>query len=229
MSSIDFDLHAEPREEAGTRAMRRLRRDGQIPGVVYGAGNETVAIQLSHSQVLRHLEQEAFYSHILTLHLDGKKEQVILRHVQRHPVRVEILHLDLLRIKQDAKIRMTVPFHFVGEEIAPGVKQQSGLISHLMTEAEVICLPSKLPEFIEVDVSELNIGEPIHLSNLTLPEGVELVELTHEHDHAVVIINVRREIIEEELEEEGEVEGEGAEDAEGDEKAADPDSPDKEA
>ena len=178
--------------------MRRMRRTGLLPGVVYGVGGDTISITLSSLEVSRHMEHEAFYSHVLSLEMQGKKEQVILRHVQRHPVRSDmILHIDLQRISKDAKIRMTVPLHFIGEDVAPGVKQQSGLVSHLMSEVEISCLPSKLPEFIEVDVSELHIGEPVHLSDLVLPEGLELVELSHEHDHAVVVINVRREQIEE--------------------------------
>ncbi len=226
MSEIDFNLSAQPREETGTSAMRRMRRAGQLPGVVYGAGGDAVPITLSSFEVSRHLEHEAFYSHVLNLKLKGKKEQVILRSVQRHPVRSDmLLHIDLQRISKDAKIRMTVPLHFVGEDVAPGVKEQSGLFSHLMTEVEISCLPSDLPEYIEIDVSELHIGEPIHLSGLVVPEGIELVELSHGHDQAVVIINVRKEqpIEEEEVEveePEGE-EGEAQEAAEGEEKDAD--------
>ena len=201
MSTIDFDLHAQPRAQTGGAAMRRLRRAGQVPGVVYGAGGETVAIALAHSELARHLEQESFYSHILTLHLDGGQEQVVLRGVQRHPVRAEVLHVDLLRVRRDEKIRMLVPLHFLGEDEAPGVRQQSGLVSHLLAEVEVSCLPSQLPEFLPVDVSGLHIGEPVHLSALSLPEGVELVALEHGQDPAVVIINVRREQIEPEEEE----------------------------
>lgn len=226
MSEIDFDLSAQPRKETGTSAMRKMRRAGQLPGVVYGAGGDAVPITLSSLEVSRHLEHEAFYSHVLNLKLKGKKEQVILRSVQRHPVRSDVLlHIDLQRISKDAKIKMTVPLHFVGEDVAPGVKEQSGLFSHLMTEVEISCLPSDLPEFIEVDVSELHIGEPVHLSELKVPEGLELVDLAHERDPAVVVINVRKEqpIEEEEVEveePEGE-EGEALEAAEGEEKDAD--------
>ena len=201
MSTIDFDLHAQPRAQTGSAAMRRLRRAGQVPGVVYGAGGDTVAIALGRGELSRHLEQESFYSHILTLHLDGGQEQVVLRGVQRHPVRAEVLHVDLLRVRRDEKIRMLVPLHFLGEDEAPGVRQQSGLVSHLKTEVEVSCLPSQLPEFLPVDVSGLHIGEPVHLSALELPEGVELVELAHGQDPALVIINVRREQVEPEEEE----------------------------
>ncbi len=227
MSEIDFNLSAEPRKETGTSAMRKMRRAGQLPGVVYGAGGDAVPITLSGLEVSRHLEHEAFYSHVLNLKLKGKreKEQVILRSVQRHPVRSDVLlHIDLQRISKDAKIKMTIPLHFKGEDIAPGVKEQSGLISHLMTEVEVSCLPSDLPEFIEVDISELHIGELVHLSDLAIPEGLELVELSHGHDHAVATIHVRKEepIEEEEVEveePEGE-EGEAQEAAEGEEKDA---------
>lgn len=226
MSEIDFDLSAQPRKETGTRAMRKMRRAGQLPGVVYGAGGDAVPITLSSLEVSRNLGHEAFYSHVLNLNLKGKKEQVVLRSVQRHPVRSDVLlHIDLQRIRRDAKIKMTVPLHFVGEDVAPGVKEQSGLFSHLMTEVEISCLPSDLPEFIEVDVSELHIGEPVHLSELKVPEGLELVDLAHERDPAVVVVNVRKEqpIEEEEAaveEPEGE-EGEAREAAEGEEKDAD--------
>ena len=224
MSEIDFNLSAQPREETGTSAMRRMRRAGYVPGVVYGAGGDALSITLSSLEISRHLENEAFYSHVLNLNLQGKKEQVILRSVQRHPVRSDmLLHIDLQRISKDAKIRMMVPLHFTGEDVAPGVKQQSGLISHLMTEVEVSCLPSDLPEFIEVDISELHIGDLLHLSDLTLPENLELVELSHEHDHAVVIINVRREQLEEEVAVE-ELEGEEAEGQEAEAEAKDADS-----
>lgn len=227
MSEIDFNLSAEPRKETGTSAMRKMRRAGQLPGVVYGAGGDAVPITLSGLEVSRHLEHEAFYSHVLNLDLKGKreKEQVILRSVQRHPVRSDVLlHVDLQRISKDAKIKMTIPLHFKGEDIAPGVKEQSGLISHLMTEVEVSCLPSDLPEFIEVDISELHIGELVHLSDLAIPEGLELVELSHGHDQAVATIHVRKE---EPIEEEGVAEepegeeGETQEAAEGEEKDAD--------
>lgn len=225
MSETDFNLSAQLRKETGTSAMRRMRQGGQVPGVVYGASSDSVPITLSSHEVLRHLENEAFYSHVLNLDLKGKKEQVILRSVQRHPVRSDmLLHIDLQRISKDAKIKMTVPLHFVGEEVAPGVKEQSGLFSHLMTEVEISCLPSDLPEFIEVDVSELYIGEPVHLSELKIPEGLEVVELAHGHDHAVVIINVRKEqLIEEEVEIE-EPEGEEGEDQEAGAEEKDADS-----
>ncbi|MCY3853086.1 MAG: 50S ribosomal protein L25/general stress protein Ctc [Gammaproteobacteria bacterium] len=217
MSEIDFSLSAEPRKETGTSAMRKMRRAGQLPGVVYGAGGDAVPITLSGLEVSRHLEHEAFYSHVLNLKLKGKREgeQVILRSVQRHPVRSDVLlHIDLQRISKDAKIKMTIPLHFKGEDIAPGVKEQSGLISHLMTEVEVSCLPSDLPEFIEVDISGLHIGELVHLSDLAIPEGLELVELSHGHDHAVATIHVRREEIEEEEVAVEEPEGEEGEEAE---------------
>ncbi len=229
MSEIDFNLSAEPREETGTGAMRRMRRAGQLPGVVYGAGGDAIPITLSGFEVSRHLEHEAFYSHVLNLEMGGKKEQVILRSVQRHPVRSDVLlHIDLQRISKDAKIKMTIPLHFKGEDIAPGVKEQSGLISHLMTEVEVSCLPSDLPEFIEVDISELHIGELVHLSDLAIPESLELVELSHGHDHPVVTIHVRREQVEEEVEAE-EPEGEEGEEQAAEAGAKDADSAEEES
>ena len=196
MSTTDFDLHAQLRPETGTAAVRRLRGAGRVPGVIYGAAGEAVAIALSQQELGRHMEQESFYSHVLNLHLEGRTEQVVLRAVQYHPVRAQVLHIDLQRIRQDAAIRMTIPLHFVGEDVAPGVREQSGIISHLLTEVEVSCLPKNLPEYLEVDLSGLHVGELIHLSELKIPEGVELTELLHEHDPGVVTINVRREIVE---------------------------------
>lgn len=193
-TTIDFDIHAQRRTESGTSAVRRMRNAGQIPAVVYGAGEEAVSITLSKQELERHLEQESFYSHILNLHLDGKSEQVVLRSIQYHPVRSNVLHLDLQRIRKDSAIHMTIPLHFIGEDTAPGVREQSGIVSHLLSEVEISCLPKDLPEYLEVDISELHVGELVHLSELVIPEGVELTELQHGRDAGVVVINVRREV-----------------------------------
>lgn len=216
MSTTDFDIHAQPRTEAGTSAARRMRHAGRIPGVVYGAGGAAVPIAVSEQELGRHLEHESFYSQILTLHLEGRTEQVVLRSLQHHPVRAKVLHIDLQRIRQDAALRMTVPLHFIGEDAAPGVREQSGIISHLLTEVEVSCLPKDLPEYLEVDISGLHVGELIHLSELKIPDGVDLTELLHDHDPGVVIIHERREIVEPEEE----AAAEAGEEAAGEEAAA---------
>ncbi|NOY63165.1 MAG: 50S ribosomal protein L25/general stress protein Ctc [Gammaproteobacteria bacterium] len=191
--NIDFVLDSEVRAENGTNANRRLRRTGKIPAVLYGAGKEALPLSLGHNEVLRHLENEAFYSHILTVKIDGKEEKVVLKDLQRHPFKPTILHLDLLRVDANTKIHMHVPLHFEGEDAAPGIKH-GGSVSHLMVEVEVSCLPSDLPEFISVDLSSLDVGESIHLSELVLPEGVSIVALSRgaEHDLPVVLIHKPR-------------------------------------
>jgi len=184
----DFVLSAEKRDEQGKGASRRLRRAGKVPAIIYGAGKEPTTISLNHNEVLRQLENEAFYSHILTLNIGGTEEQAILRDMQRHPSKPYVTHMDFQRVSATDKIRVLVPVHFINEGACVGVKQGGGVLNHLMTEVEVQCLPKDLPEFIEVDVTGLDVGDTIHLSNLTLGKGVEIVELLHgeEHDNAVV-------------------------------------------
>ena len=140
--------------------------------------------------MLTSLDNEAFYSHVLTIKYDGKSEKAILRDLQRHPYKPAILHVDLQRITEDQEIRVVVPFHFLGENVTPGVKLQGGVISHMITEAEVTCLPAKLPEFIEIDLSHLHINEAVRLSEVRLPEGVRFVELLHGLERDSVVANV---------------------------------------
>ena len=214
--AISFELNAESRTDTGKSASRRLRHAGKIPAIIYGGGTDPEALTLSHNEVLRNLENEAFYSHILSIKIDGKETRAILRDLQRHPSRYMVLHMDLQRVREDEKLKTSVPLHFLGEEDAPGVKE-GGLVMHDLTELEVECFPRDLPEFIAVDVSELEIGDSIHLSGVTVPEGVTLLELERgdAHDQSVVSIHVKR--IVEEIDEtlEGEVEAEGGEKAEG--------------
>jgi len=208
-----FELKAEPRSDVGKGASRRLRRAGKVPAIVYGAHRDPEPIVVDEHELARQLEHEAFYSHILVLRFaDGREERVVLKDIQRHPWKPRVLHLDFQRVSETEAIRMHVPLHFVGEDVAPGVKQ-GGLLTHELIEVEVECLPKDLPEYIEVDVSGLGLGEALHLSDLKLPEGVRLVELMRgpEHDVAVVSIHTRRGAAEE-GEEEG---GEAAEGGEG--------------
>ncbi len=192
--SSEFVLTAELRTEQGKGASRRLRRTGRVPAILYGAGKEPVPLSVNHNELLRHLENEAFYSHILTIDVDGKKEQAVLKDLQRHPAKPFILHLDLMRVSAGEKIRVNVPLHFVGEDVAPGVKIGGGIVNHAITEVEISCLPKDLPEYIEVDLSRLELGESLHLSDLQLPPGVELVQLLQgeEHDVAVATIQATR-------------------------------------
>ena len=200
---VSFELDAEVRNDLGKGASRRLRRRGKLPAILYGGGEAPLPLQLDHDAVMHKLEHEAFYSHILTVRVDGQEVKAVLKDLQRHPYKPAVLHMDLQRISETEKLRMHVPLHFVGEDVAPGVKQQGGIISHLVTEVEITCLPKHLPEYIEVDVSNLKVNESLHLSDLALPEGVELVELMQgpEHDLPVVSIHLPRGAVEESEEE----------------------------
>jgi len=209
MSNIDFTLDATLRTDLGKGASRRLRRTNQVPGIIYGGREEPVAISIAHNQLIRKLEDEAFCSHILTINLDGKAQKTVLKDLHRHPARVEIMHLDLQRVSAEEVIHMNVPVHFMNEENAPGVKA-GGQVVHVFSSLEIACKAKDLPEFIEVDVSNLEIGDSIHLSEITLPAGVSLVELSHGegHDQSVVSIKGKGGAAEEE-EGAGEGEGEG--------------------
>jgi large subunit ribosomal protein L25 len=187
------DLSVELRQTSGTSESRRLRRlEGKVPAVIYGAGKDPASISIEHRYIMKALESEAFYSQILTLDVAGKQEKVVLKALQRHPSKPKILHADFLRVSAKEKLSMHIPLHFINEETAVGVKQQGGVISHLANDVELRCLPSDLPEFIEVDVAELKLDESIHLSQLKAPKGVEFVALSHEDDPALVSIHMAR-------------------------------------
>ncbi len=207
--SESFILEAEPRTDQGKGASRRLRREGKVPAVIYGAGKEPASISLKHNELIHQLENEAFFSHILTVKLGGSEEQAILKDLQRHPSKPVVLHVDFQRVSASEKIRVHVPLHFINEEKSPGVKA-GGLVSHNVVEVEVSCLPKDLPEFIEVDLAELELDGTIHLTDLKLPAGVELLELMHGegHDQSVVNIHLPRGAKEEHEAEEGEEAGE---------------------
>ena len=204
----DFVVNAEVRSDKGKGASRRLRRQGRVPGIVYGAGKEPTPISVDHDELINHLKEEAFYSHILELKLGKDTEQVVLRDLQRHVYKPTVVeHLDLLRVSAKEKIRMQVPLHFVGEDSAPAVKR-GGVITHDLVNVDVNCLPGDLPEYIEVDVSGLDLGDNVHLTDLKLPEGVELVELTHGEDHDLQVATVQQPRAAREDDEEGEEEAE---------------------
>ena len=192
--AVNFVLNAEPRGEQGKGASRRLRREGKVPAILYGAGKEPTSICVDHNELIKQLEHEAFYSHILTVKIGSAVEKAVLRDLQRHPSRPVVLHMDLQRVAENEKLRVHVPLHFTNEANCVGVKIGGGVISHHLVEVEVQCLPKDLPEFIEVDVSNLNVGDAIHLSQLALPAGVEVVELLHgtEHDNSVVSVHKGR-------------------------------------
>jgi large subunit ribosomal protein L25 len=195
-----FVITAESRSTQGKGASRRLRHTGKIPAILYGGKSAPQPITVDHNELSKHLKTEAFYSHILTVNLDGKNEQAVLKDLHRHPVRDEIMHMDLLRVLADQLLRMHVPLHFKGAEVAPGVKTGGGIIEHHLIQVEVECLPKDLPEFLEVDLSQLNVNEAVHLSQLTLPEHVTLVQLKHGNDASVAAVHLPRAAVEPEPE-----------------------------
>ena len=191
MSNEDFTLDAALRDDTGKGASRRLRREaGLIPAIIYGGRKKPTNITLSHNALSKHLEHESFYSHIITLNVDGKAEDVILKDLQRHPAKPIVLHADFLRVSKTKKFTTRVPLHFLNEDTCKGVKVQGGTISHTMTDLEISCLPGDLPEFIEVDLVELELGHSVHISDLVLPKGVESVALAHGEDHNLPVANV---------------------------------------
>ena len=199
-----LELNAELREDMGKGASRRLRRTGKLPGVVYGADKDATSITLDHDEVVHKLEHEAFYSSILTLNVGKTKDKVVLKDLQRHPFKPFILHIDLQRISETEKLTMRIPLHFINEDKCVGVKQSGGVISHVTTELEISCLPKDLPEYIEIDMAEVNLNETIHLGDIKLPEGVESYTLLHGGDATAPIVSVHiPKEVEEETEEEG--------------------------
>jgi len=172
---MQLEFNANKRDGQGTGASRRLRRTGRVPGILYGGGSTPQAIDIDHNELFQLLRKEAFYSSVLNVNLEGKKEMCLLRDVQRHPYRPVILHADFQRIDATHKIHQKVPLHFVNADIAPGVKLGGGMVSHVMNDVDVKCLPADLPSFIEVDLKDLDAGNSIHVSQLVLPKGVEVV------------------------------------------------------
>ncbi len=185
---MSIEINAVKRDVKGTGASRRARRAGNVPGVVYGGGQAAVNLEINHKELFLQFRHEAFHASILSLNLDGKKEDVLLRDFQMHPVRNTIQHIDFQRVSANEKIHVKVPFHFLHEDTAPGVKLDGGIVAHIMTEAEVSCLPKDLPEFIEVDLGTLGMGDSVHLSQITLAKGIEFVALAHGNDAAVAAI-----------------------------------------
>jgi large subunit ribosomal protein L25 len=191
--STDFTLHAKGREDTGKGASRRLRRlAGEIPAIVYGGKKDPVMLTLLHKDVAKALENEAFYSHIVSLDVDGSSEDVILKDVQRHPAKKLILHLDFLRVSKMTKLHTKVPLHFINEDVSVGVKTGGGIVAHTMTELDIMCLPKDLPEYIEVDMSDVELGQIVHISNIKLPKGVESVALSHGSDHDLSVATINK-------------------------------------
>jgi len=189
-------IKANERVAKGTGASRRLRHSGKIPGILYGNHKDAKSIEFDNKELLMQFKHEAFHASILTLEVGGEKESVILRDYQLDPVRNNLLHVDFQRINEKEKLHVKVPFHFINEETAPGVKLEGGIVSHIMTEVDIACLPKDLPQYIEVDLGALNMGESIHLSQIQIAEGIELTPLTHGNDAAVTSITKPKVVVE---------------------------------
>jgi len=211
--SQDFVIQAFPRDEQGRGASRRLRREERkIPAIIYGAGKEATPISIWHNELKKALENEAFFSHILTIDLDGKKESVIMKDLQRHPYKLLLTHADFQRVEKDHEIFVHVPLHLLNEDSAPAIKTFGGVAFRLMTEVEVACLPQNLPEFIEIDMADVEMDQIVHMSDLKLPKGVRIPALQHddEHDQPVVSVSKPKGVKDDNAEDEAE-EGESKE------------------
>lgn len=207
----DLILTAQLRDDKGKGASRRLRRTGWVPGILYGGNKEPRSLALKDNELKNALKNESFYSNIFSIKVGDVTQDCILKDLQRHPAREDAMHVDLMRIVAGQAIKTTLQLHFLGEEIAPGVKTEGGAVFHNMVDVEITCLPKDLPEFIDVDVSGMHKDDVLHLSDLVMPEGVQIVELMHGegHDQPVVSIRAMRISIEPEVDEEV-VEGDAA-------------------
>ena len=193
--STDFTLNAKGREDTGKGASRRLRRQsGEVPAIIYGGKKHAEKISILHKDITKALENEAVYSSIISLAVDGKAEDTIIKDIQRHPAKQVILHLDFLRVSKTTKLQTRVPLNFLNEDICVGVKMGGGLIAHTMTDIEVSCLPKDLPESIDVDMEQIDIGQIVHLSDIKMPSGVESVSLSQgaEYDLTVATVNKQK-------------------------------------
>lgn len=233
MSANDFELNCTVRTEQGKGASRRLRRlNNEIPAVLYGGGEDPVSLSIPHDDIFHATENEAFFSHIITLNIGKDKQQAVIKDLQRHPAKPFIVHADFQRVRADVEITVNVPLHFINDDKAKGVKLEGGNLIKNMTELEVLCLPKDLPEYIEVDVLELNIGDSLHISDIKLPQGVTSVELSHGDEHDLPVVAVQAPRSEAEVEEadtavevpDAEVPTEAEEKAEGEESSDEDDS-----
>lgn len=213
-----FELNAEKRRETGSAASRRLRKQGRVPAIIYGGEGKPLMVTFDHNELTHRLDNEAFFSHVINITVDGGRPvEAVLRDLQRHPARPFIEHADFLRIVATEKLRMSVPVHVLGAEDAPGVKTEGGIVQHMLTEVEIECLPGDLPENIELDISELELHGTVHLSELSVPQGVDIVALAYAEededvDSLVLSIQLPRAEVEEDEEAEAVAEGEQATD-----------------
>ena len=199
--STDFTLNAKGREDTGKGASRRLRRlAGEVPAIIYGGKKQPEQVSLAHKDVIKALENEGFFSQVISLDVDGKAEDVVIKDIQRHPAKAIVLHMDFLRVSKTTKLTTRIPLHFINEDVCVGVKMGGGLIAHSMTELEIQCLPQDLPEYLDVDMAEVEIGQTVHISDIKLPAGVESVALSYGEDHDLPVATVNKpKAVEEEL------------------------------
>jgi len=188
-----FEFDAELRTAKGKGDARRSRRLGKLPAILYGGGGDQVKLYLTQHRVAKALQNDAVYSHVLTIRYEGKEEKAILKALHRHPSKPILMHMDFQRVSETEKLYVHIPLHFINQETSVGVKK-GGIVSHALVEVEVVCLPQNLPEFIEVDMAKVDLGELVHLSDLILPAGVELVDLSHgaSNDRTVASIHTNR-------------------------------------
>lgn len=190
MTKHEFVLEAAARADIGKGASRRLRHSNALPAIIYGGEKDPTSITLQHDAIFHALENEAFFSSIVTMKVDGKAESVILKDLQRHPSKPRIMHADFQRVSADQALHVKVPIHFINEATNVGVKTGGGLVSHLMTELEITCLPKDLPEYISVDIQELKLGESLHIADLKLPAGVSSVSLSHGESGNLAVVAI---------------------------------------
>ncbi|WP_088330836.1 50S ribosomal protein L25/general stress protein Ctc [Lacimicrobium sp. SS2-24] len=191
MSEAIFNLDAEIRTDLGKGASRRLRRADKVPAILYGAGKEPVSLTLDHNKVNQAQDFEAFYSHVLTLNIEGKKVEALVKDIQRHPYKPKLTHLDFLRVDAKQAVTTHVPLHFINEEKAKAIKLEGGHAEHHMADVEIQCLPHDLPEYIEVDLLNVEMGQTLHLSDLVLPKGTSLTELAKGEDHDLAVVTIK--------------------------------------
>ena len=193
--SNEFELNATARNDLGKGASRRLRRlADQVPAIIYGGSQAPESISIPHKDIMKATSNEAFFAHIITLHVDGKKQQVVIKDLQRHPAKPRIMHADFQRVSAKQTIHVKIPVHLINEDKCKGVRLGGGSILKTMSELEIVCLPKDLPEYLEIDMANVNVGEAVHISQIAFPKGVSSVDLAHGHDsdHAVVTVQPPR-------------------------------------
>lgn len=198
---MGLELNATLREDMGKGASRRLRHANKLPAIVYGVGKDPVSITLLQKDVQYRLPNEDFYSQVLSLNIDGTAEEVLLRDIQHHPYKQEVMHMDFIRIDAKKLVHIFSQLHFVGEDVSPGAKTEDGVVNHVIVEVELECLPKDIPQFIEVDLSAMHVGDIIHLSDLKMPEGVSVLALKQGEEHDTAVVGMHQRKVVEEVEE----------------------------